>query len=73
MCNVIVIQRVTNAALGGTCVTGTSAVSHSVTLKLVGQFDNRGDWLQCVSRNHNRRALYEGDDFGGHRPRIHGH
>jgi hypothetical protein len=31
VCNVVVVQRVTNAALTGTCVTGTG-VAHSVTL-----------------------------------------
>ena len=31
VCNVVVVQRVTNAALGGACVTGTGT-SHSVSL-----------------------------------------
>jgi hypothetical protein len=34
VCNVVVVQRVTNAVLTGTCVTGTG-VSHSVTLNWI--------------------------------------
>src|SRR5690349_948034 len=32
VCNTVVIQRVTNAALGGSCLTGTTPSAHSVTL-----------------------------------------
>ena len=32
VCNVVVVQRVINSALGGTCVTGTGVSPHSVTL-----------------------------------------
>lgn len=32
VCNVVVVQRIVNAALGGSCVTGTGAVAHYVSL-----------------------------------------
>ena len=32
VCNVVVVQRVINASLGGACRTGTGSVSHNVTL-----------------------------------------
>jgi hypothetical protein len=35
VCNVAVVQRVINAALGGSCVTGSGAVPHSATLNWV--------------------------------------
>jgi hypothetical protein len=41
VCNVVVVQRVVNAALGGTCVTGSGAVSHYVSLS----------WTASVSAN----------------------
>jgi len=55
VCNVIVIQRVTNAALGGTCVTGTSAVSHSVTLS----------WLASSTTGVTGYNVYRGTATGG--------
>lgn len=41
VCNVVVVQRIVNAALGGACVTGTGAVSHYVSL----------NWTASVSSN----------------------
>jgi hypothetical protein len=41
VCNVVVVQRVVNAALGGVCLTGTGAVSHYVSL----------NWTASVSSN----------------------
>jgi hypothetical protein len=35
VCNVAIVQRVVNAALGGACQTGTGAVPHSATLNWV--------------------------------------
>ena len=35
VCNVAIVQRVVNAALSGTCQTGTGAVPHSATLTWV--------------------------------------
>lgn len=32
VCNVVVVQRVVNASLGGTCLTGTGNIAHSVSL-----------------------------------------
>ena len=73
VCNVIVIQRVTNAALGGTCVTGTSAVSHSVTLSWLASSTTGVTGYNVYRGTTTGGPVYEGDDFGGHRPRIHGH
>jgi hypothetical protein len=36
ICNAAVVQRVINAALGGTCVTGFGAVAHYATLSWTG-------------------------------------
>lgn len=41
VCDSVVIQRVTDAALGGPCVTGTRSTSHSVTLS----------WMASTSAN----------------------
>ena len=38
VCNIVVVQRVTNAVLGESCKTGTlTTTPHSVTLKWTGQ------------------------------------
>lgn len=52
VCNIIVVQRVTNAALGGTCVTGGS---HSVTL----------NWTASSSSNVTGYNVYRGLASGG--------
>jgi hypothetical protein len=55
VCNIIVVQRVTNAALGGSCVTGTGTVAHSVTLS----------WLASTSSGVVGYNLYRGTTSGG--------
>ncbi len=54
VCNVIVVQRVTNAAMGGTCVTGTT-VPHSVSL----------NWTASTSSNVVGYNMYRGTTSGG--------
>ena len=52
VCNVVVAQRVTNAALGGTCLVGNA---HSVTL----------NWTASTSSNVTGYNLYRGLTAGG--------
>jgi len=52
VCNVVVVQRVTNSFLSGTCLTGTS---HSVTL----------NWTASTSSNVTGYNLYRGLTSGG--------
>ncbi len=54
VCNVVVVQRVTNAALGGTCVTGTAA-PHSVSLS----------WTASTSTGVVGYNIYRGATSGG--------
>lgn len=54
VCNVVVVQRVTNAALGGACVTGTT-VPHSVSLS----------WTASGSANVVGYNIYRGTTSGG--------
>jgi len=55
VCNVAVVQRVINAALGGSCVTGIGAVPHLVTL----------NWLASTSPNIAGYNVYRGTSSGG--------
>ena len=55
VCNVVVVQRVVNAALGGTCVTGTGAVAHTVALK----------WTASTSANVTGYKVYRATVSGG--------
>ena len=55
VCNIIVVQRVTNTALGASCVTGTSATSHSVVLS----------WLASTSSGVAGYNVYRGTVTGG--------
>jgi len=55
VCNVAVVQRVINAAMGGTCVTGTGAQPHSVTL----------NWVASTSSNLAGYNVYRGTASGG--------
>ena len=52
VCNVVVVQRVTNAFLSGTCLTGTT---HSVTL----------NWTASTSTNVTGYNVYRGLTSGG--------
>ena len=52
-CNIIVVQRVINAALGGGCVTGTTA--HSVSL----------NWTASTSSSVTGYNVYRGTTSGG--------
>ena len=52
-CNIIVVQRVINAALGGGCVTGTTA--HSVSL----------NWTASTSSNVTGYNIYRSTTAGG--------
>jgi hypothetical protein len=54
VCNVVVVQRVTNAALGGTCVTGTGT-AHSVSLT----------WTASASTGVVGYYVYRGATSGG--------
>jgi fibronectin type 3 domain-containing protein len=55
VCNVVVVQRVINAALGGTCVTGSGSSSHSVSLS----------WTPSTSWNVDGYNVYRGTTSGG--------
>jgi len=55
VCNIIVVQRVTNAALGGACLTGTGTPSHSVALS----------WTASISSNVAGYYVYRGATLGG--------
>jgi hypothetical protein len=55
VCNVVVVQRVINAALGGPCLTGTGSNSHSVDLS----------WTASVSPNVASYNVYRGTLSGG--------
>jgi hypothetical protein len=50
VCNVVVVQRVVNASLGGTCLTGTGSISHSVSL----------NWAASTSGNVSGYKVYRG-------------
>jgi hypothetical protein len=54
VCNIVVIQRITNAVLSGTCATGTS-VPHSVTL----------NWTASTSSNVTGYNVYRGTQANG--------
>ncbi len=55
VCNVIVVQRVMNAALGGPCVTDTGPAPHTVVLK----------WTASTSSNVIGYHIYRGTASGG--------
>ena len=55
VCNVVVVQRVVNAALGGPCLTGTSVIPHSVSL----------NWTSSTSPNVQGYNIYSGTKSGG--------
>jgi hypothetical protein len=55
VCNVVVVQRVVNASLGGACLTGTGSVSHSVAL----------NWTGSTSGNVSGYKVYRGTTSGG--------
>lgn len=55
VCNVIVVQRLVNAALGGPCVTGITTTPHSVTLS----------WAASTSSNVTGYNVYRGSVSGG--------
>lgn len=55
VCNVIVVQRLVNAALGGPCVTGVTTTPHSVTLS----------WAASTSSNVVGYNVYRGTVSGG--------
>jgi hypothetical protein len=55
VCNVVVVQRVVNASLGGSCLTGTGTVAHSVTL----------NWNASTSSNVTGYKVYRGTTSGG--------
>ena len=55
VCNVVVVQRVINASLGGTCLTGTGTVAHSVSLT----------WNASTSSNVTGYKVYRGTTSGG--------
>jgi hypothetical protein len=55
VCNVIVVQRITNAALNGPCVTGVTGAAHSVTLS----------WTASTSSNLTGYYLYRSTQVGG--------
>ena len=54
VCNVVVVQRVVNAAMGGTCLT-TGTVAHSVSLT----------WTASTSSNVAGYKVYRGTTSGG--------
>ena len=55
ICNVVVVQRVINAATGGTCVTGAAGAPHSVTLT----------WTASTSPNVTGLNIYRAAAAGG--------
>jgi hypothetical protein len=55
VCNVVVVQRVVNASLGGTCLTGTGAVAHNASL----------NWTASTSSNLTGYKVYRGTTSGG--------
>jgi len=55
ICNVVVVQRVINAASGGACVTGAAGAPHSVTLT----------WTASTSPNVTGHNIYRATDAGG--------
>ena len=55
LCNVAVVQRVINAALGGTCQTGAGAVYHDATL----------NWVASASANVAGYNIYRASVSGG--------
>lgn len=55
VCNVVVVQRVINARSGGTCVTGTGTVAHSVAL----------NWAASTSSGVTGYKVYRGTASGG--------
>jgi len=55
VCNIAVVQRDINAALGGACVTGYGAVPHSVTL----------NWVASTSSNIAGYNVYRAMTSGG--------
>jgi hypothetical protein len=60
VCNVVVVQRVINAALGGACLTGYGAVPHSVTV----------NWVASISSNVAGYNVYRGTASGGPYTRV---
>ncbi|HEY7615901.1 MAG TPA: hypothetical protein VH744_03790 [Terriglobales bacterium] len=55
VCDIIVVQRVVNAALGGACVTDSSPGAHSVLLS----------WTGSTSPNITGHNIYRGTTSGG--------
>ena len=55
VCNIVVVQRVTNAALGGACVTDSGTVQHSVSLS----------WTPSTSAGVIGYNVYRGTTSGG--------
>ncbi len=55
ICNVVVVQRVINAASGGACVTGAVGIPHSVTLS----------WTASTSPNVTGNNVYRAATAGG--------
>jgi hypothetical protein len=55
VCNVVVVQRVINASLGGACLTGTGTVAHSVSL----------NWNASTSSGVTGYKVYRGTTSGG--------
>jgi len=55
VCNVVVVQRVINASLGGSCVTGSGTIAHSVSL----------NWAASTSTNIVGYKVYRGTVSGG--------
>lgn len=55
VCNVVVVQRVINASLGGACVTGTGTIAHSVSL----------NWAASPSSGVTGYKVYRGTSSGG--------
>jgi hypothetical protein len=55
VCNVVVVQRVTNASLGSGCKTGSGTVAHSVALT----------WALSNSPNVSGYRIYRGTTSGG--------
>jgi len=55
VCNIAVVQRVTNAVLSGTCSTGISVAAHSVSL----------NWTASTSSNVTGYNVYRGTQTSG--------
>jgi hypothetical protein len=55
VCNVVLVQRVINASLGGGCLVGTPAASHSVSL----------NWVASTSSNVIGYRVYRAGSSGG--------